>query len=463
MIDALPPYPKMRDSGVAWLGAVPAHWVVRRAKYVLREIDQRSEDGSEDLLRVSQYTGVTKRGKVGDSEESDTRAVSLVGYKCVWKDDLAVNIMLAWNGSLGVSPYDGIVSPAYCVYRLGETALPAYFHQLFRTNLFKDRFKVASRGVVDSRLRLYTDDLYRVETLLPPLDEQAAIVRFLADVDRRIGGYVAAKLKLVKLLEEAKAAIVHRAVTRGLNPAAPMTPSGVPWLGDIPAHWELAPTRAFLRYTKEFVGSFSNNYTLLSLTKGGVVIRDLEKSKGKFPGSFDTYQPIESGDFIFCLFDIDETPRAVGWSKVNGMITGAYSRFICLQPEYAQFLAAYFHAMDDQKAFKPIYSGLRKVISRSSFLSAKVPVPPKDECAAICLAIATQTKHLDAAISTARAEIDLLREYRTRLIADVVTGKRDVRAAAASLPEIVDHAPLPDALTDDAGEAEEPVDDMEEA
>ena len=110
MIADLKPYPAMKNSGVPWLGEVPEHWEVRRLKYVLREQDTRSADGSEQLLRVSQYTGVTQRTRADGVDEPDTRAESLVGYKCVEPKDLVVNIMLAWNGSMGVSHFHGIAS-----------------------------------------------------------------------------------------------------------------------------------------------------------------------------------------------------------------------------------------------------------------------------------------------------------------------------------------------------------------
>jgi type I restriction enzyme S subunit len=113
----LKPYPEYRDSGLPWLGKIPAHWDIRRAKYLLREMDARSLTGQEQLLSVSQYTGVTSRKGREREEEYVSRATSLIGYKQVASNDLVINIMLAWNGSLGVSPCDGIVSPAYCVYR----------------------------------------------------------------------------------------------------------------------------------------------------------------------------------------------------------------------------------------------------------------------------------------------------------------------------------------------------------
>ena len=235
----------MKDSGEAWLGEMPAHWKLRRFKHVLREKDARSATGTERLLRVSQYTGITKREDPDGGIEGMTRAESLVGYRRVRPGDLVVNIMLAWNGSLGVSSFKGIVSPAYCVYRFGSDAEPHYFHYLLRSPSYKSRIKAVSTGVVESRLRLYTDNLYRLKALSPPLGEQRTIVRFLDHADRLIRRYIRAKEKLIVLLEEQKQAIIQQAVTGQIDvrtgkPYAAYKVSGVEWLGEVPEHWEVS-------------------------------------------------------------------------------------------------------------------------------------------------------------------------------------------------------------------------------
>jgi type I restriction enzyme S subunit len=254
-------------------------------------------------------------------------------------------------------------------------------------------------------------------------------------MDRRIRRYIRAKKKLIELLNEQKQAIINCAVTRGLDPNVRLQPSGVEWLGDVPEHWVLVPNRALLRIKKDVVGSDSGDYTLLSLTKRGVIPRDLENPEGKFPTSFDTYQAVEPGDLIFCLFDIDETPRAVGLAMMAGMVTGAYTMFACADPAAVEFVYLLYLAMDNGKHLKPLYTGLRKVITKSTFLSAKMPLPPPPERRAIVDHVRTATRQADNAIERAEREISLLREYRTRLFADVVTGKLDVREAAEKLPD----------------------------
>lgn len=242
MIDALKPYSEYTDTGEPWLGAAPSHWQMRRAKYVLREIDNRWAEKTGTLLSVSQYTGVTKRRLREGSDEPATRSATLEGYKVIAVNDLAVNIMLAWNGSLGVSPFDGVVSPAYCVYRF-RSGNPLFFHHLLRSPDYRSEIKRRSRGVVESRLRLYSDDLFRMPLLVPPPAEQAGIVRFLGAVDRKVNRFIRAKRRLIEVLTEQKQAIITHAVTKGLNPHAPLKPSGIDWLGEVPAHWEVKRLR----------------------------------------------------------------------------------------------------------------------------------------------------------------------------------------------------------------------------
>jgi len=434
MIEGLKPYAEYKESGQEWLGRVPTHWDVRRTKLILREVDSRSTTGKEQLLRVSQYTGVTQRKAADGSDAPDTRAASLVGYKRVSVNDLVINIMLAWNGSMGVSRFDGIASPAYCVYRLNKGAQPWYYHQLFRLPLYKGRIKAVSTGVIESRLRLYSDDLGRIEAILPPPDEQAAIVRYLDHANRKIDGFIRAKRKLIGLLNEQKQAIIHRAVTRGLHPDVPLKPSGVLWIDQIPAGWTMTPNRSLFRLRKVLVGARHKDYQVLSLTKRGVVVRDLDAG-GKFFKEWGRAQEVRAGDLVFCFFDVDETPRTIGLSPALGMISPDYTVMECRDPLVASYLECFYLAMDDQKLLKPLYTGLRKRISKPLFLAAKTPLPPTDEMRSILAYIKESVVEIDKSLDTITREIALMQEYRTRLTADLVTGKLDVREAAAKLPE----------------------------
>ena len=173
-------YTSYKDTGIDYIGEIPSEWSIIKIKHLFKEINEKSVDGSEELLSVSQYTGVTpKREKIDEEEDNLTNAATLEGYKLVQVNDLVINIMLAWNGCLGVSNYAGISSPAYCVYRLKTDHNPKYFDYLLKTEIYKAEFKRNSTGIIDSRLRLYTDKLFNIYSILPPKLIQDRIVEFL--------------------------------------------------------------------------------------------------------------------------------------------------------------------------------------------------------------------------------------------------------------------------------------------
>ena len=200
-----------------------------------------------------------------------------------------------------------------------------------------------------------------------------------------------------------------------------MKPSGVEWLGEVPEHWQIVPNRALLRIKKELVGSNSDDYLLLSLTKRGVVARNMENPEGKFPTQFDSYQVIEPGNLIFCLFDIDETPRTVGLSSLHGMITGAYTRFVCADETARRFVYLLYVALDNGKHLKPLYTGLRKVITKSTFLSAKMPLPSPPEQAAIVRYLDHVDRRIRRYIHAKQKLITLLEEQKQAIIHQAVT------------------------------------------
>ena len=206
-----------------------------------------------------------------------------------------------------------------------------------------------------------------------------------------------------------------------LNPFPAYKDSHIPWVGKIPQHWELVPNKAIMTMKKTTVGEEFTKYRLLSLTKQGVIPRDLEEAKGKFPESFETYQVVEPGDLVFCLFDMDETPRTIGITEELGMVTGAYTRFVCLNEITRDFTYLLYRFVDDQKALKPLYSGLRKVINKESFLSAKIAIPPLEEQTAIVRYLDEADQNIQAYISAKEKLIALLEEHRQAIIHQAVT------------------------------------------
>lgn len=196
--------------------------------------------------------------------------------------------------------------------------------------------------------------------------------------------------------------------------------SGVQWIGEVPRHWNIRRNKDILKECKTLVGDDSSHYTLLSLTKQGVIVRDLTENKGKFPKEFNTYKVIEVGDMIFCLFDVDETPRTIGLSNHNGMITGAYNVFKTknVDPNYILY---YYVSIDDVKGLRPLYKGLRKVIPFPTFMSAKVLTPPHSEQQSIVAYLKDKTSKIDQYVTERERERELLESLKQSEIANVVT------------------------------------------
>lgn len=190
---------------------------------------------------------------------------------------------------------------------------------------------------------------------------------------------------------------------------------------EIPSHWTMMRNRVFLRPKLVPVGQDANKYPLLSLTTKGIVFRDIESGKGKFPKDFDTYQTVEPNDIVFCLFDVDETPRTVGLSSLNGMLTGAYDTFSMSNVVSPQFINYYYTAVDDVKALRPYYSGLRKVVKKDKFMAISIPLPPIPEQNKIVAYLDKRITLIENCKCQRERELQTLNELKQAEIASVVT------------------------------------------
>lgn len=194
----------------------------------------------------------------------------------------------------------------------------------------------------------------------------------------------------------------------------------LPWLPQIPSHWSLARNKNIFQEAKEIVGDNANAYPLLSLTKKGIILRDVSSGKGKFPKNFNTYKIVKPGDMAFCLFDIDETPRTVGLSNFDGMLTGAYTIFHVsnINPRYAYY---YYLSLDDVKAMRPLYSGLRKTINTGTFLGTKIPIPPHDEQNQIVRFLDWKVSSVNRLINIKRKERKMIEAMKHSMVSGAVT------------------------------------------
>lgn len=234
---AFPKYESYKDSGEDWIGEVPKHWDVLRTKNVFRLVAEPApKNNDEELLSVYSDIGVKPRREL---EERGNKASTTDGYWIVKKGDVIVNKLLAWMGAIGVSDYDGVTSPAYDILRARKPIDSKFYHYLFRTQICIDKLKKHSKGIMEMRLRLYFDEFGNIKIPYPSIKEQNRIVDFLDRITSDIDQAIAKKQRLIELLNEQKAILINRAVTKGLNPNVPMRDSGIEWIGEIPEHWEV--------------------------------------------------------------------------------------------------------------------------------------------------------------------------------------------------------------------------------
>lgn len=453
MIGDLKPYAEYKDSGLPWLGEVPGHWEVIPNRALFNEVKDRNHPG-EEMLSVTITKGIVKqKALLEGSSKKDSSNLDRSAYKLVQPRDIAYNKMRAWQGAIGASTLRGIISPAYVVMRLRSAHnLPRYFHHLYRTPQFAKEAERWSYGITSDMWSLRPEHFKLICSPEPPPAEQAAIVRFLDWANGRLERAIRAKRKVIALLNEQKQAIIHRAVTRGLDPSVPLKDSGIPWIGEIPKHWEV---RRVKQATKILRGKFThrprNDPSLYdgpfpfiqtgSVAKAKKFITEYKQTLNErglavsklFPkGTLCMTIAANIGDVAILNFEACFPDSVVG--------------FVPLPKCDRDFLFFVFRAMKQELLVDaPVNTQGNLNVERIGMKG--IPCPTLEEQQTIAMSIEAETATFETAISRLEREITLLREYRTRLVADVVTGKLDVREAATRLP---DEERLPDlAAADD--------------
>lgn len=412
----------LKPSGFDWVGDVPSHWDVEKLGSMLTVVSEKNRPDLP-LLSITREQGVIKRDIEAQDSNHNFIPDDLSGYKVLRKGQFGMNKMKAWQGSYGVSEHTGIVSPAYFIFDFAREVDPHFFNIAIRSKLYVSYFGSASDGVRVGQWDLNQSRMRQIPILLPPLYEQRAIAAFLEVKCATIDEAVRIKEEQIALLRERGQILIQEAVTRGLNPSAPMKDSGIDWIGQIPAHWEMRHNKYIFSLKKKLVGKRAPDYDLLSLTLRGIIQRDMENPEGKFPAEFDTYQEVSPGDFVFCHFDVEETPRTVGLSDFFGMITGAYTVYAPANDVNPRFLMHFYLFADTDKKMRGLYKGLRNTIPKDSFAAFKTPLPPREEQDAIVARIDGQSRRIDDAIALKRDQIAALKEYKASLINAAVTGK----------------------------------------
>jgi len=454
MIANLKPYAAYKDSGVPWLGQVPEHWEVRRLKQLsarsaIYRANVPAQQYSSTGVRFIRTTDITESGEL-------KRSGVFLPAELV-KDYLLENgdILLSRSGTIGRSFLFDENRHGQCAYAgylvrfiPSKKVLPSYIFRFTQTSAFDGFLKAVA---ISSTIENVNGEKYANCVLpLPPLPEQTAIVRFLDYMDRRIRRYIRTKQKLIKLLEEYKQALIHQAVTGRIDvrtgqPYPAYKDSGVEWLGQVPEHWRVRRLKRIARLNP------SKSEVPLALRDGQAVFLPMERvgADGRYDASelwpiselWNGFTYFRRGDVVVAkITPCFENGKGACLEHLPTPIGFGSTEFHVIRPSKA-IASAYLYRITTLSEFRRL--GTNEMTGAAGqqrvpvefIANFPIPIPPLPEQTAIVEYLDAQTAKLDAAIATARREIELLREYRERLIADVVTGKVDVRQVAAQLPE----------------------------
>ena len=414
-------YPEYKESGVEWIGKIPVHWEVKRNKRIFNERDDRSATGKEELLTVSHITGVSPRA---EKNVGMFLAETLEGYKHCSVGNLVINTMWAWMGALGISTFEGVVSPSYNVYQLKNRSeyLPSYYDYLYRTPNHVREIIRWSKGVWHSRLRLYPDAFFSMFTITPPFREQVQIANFLDRKAGQIDELLRIKERNIELLQEKRTVLINQVVTKGLDPNVEMKPSGVEWIGKIPKHWRIRK----IKHIATLVSEKSTPETdAIKISPENV-----ESETGKVLDFYSSYDSIgvkfQAGDVLF-------NKLRVYLSKVIFAEYSGYSlgEMIVIRTSLQQMGKYLFYLMLSSRFIEycnSISEGVKMPRTDvNDILNAQIPLTPYQEQAQIVKFLDRKTQQIDELIATEQRKIELLKEYRQSLISEAVTGKIDVR------------------------------------
>jgi type I restriction enzyme S subunit len=438
LIKGLRPYLDYKESGQPWVGAVPQHWPILPNRAIFTEVKDRDHP-EEEMLSVTITQGIVRQHSLlADSSKKDSSNRDKSAYKLVQPCDLAYNKMRAWQGAIGVSNLRGIISPAYVVMRPRNAQNPRYFHHLFRTPAFAKEAERWSYGITSDMWSLRPEHFKMVYSPLPPQDEQAAIVRFLDHANHQVDRLIQTKKKMIALLNEQKQSIINCAVTRGLDSDVPLKPSEIPWLGDIPHRWTLKRFKFVASISGGQVDPRKPQYCKLVL----IAPNHIQSGTGKLIGEETAAeQGADSGKYLV-------QKSQIIYSKIRPNLrkaTIAPRDCLCsadmypVSPNSTEISADYLLLVLLSLPFTnyAVDCSMRVAmpkVNREALANCWLWFPQLHEQNDILRFVQTASLPFEAVIYRMEREIALIREYRTRLITDVVTGKLDVREAALQLP-----------------------------
>lgn len=442
-------YEKYKKSISPFLEEIPFHW---KETYLSHAYSLSSDTGhtEEQLLSVFLDKGVVSYSST-DQKQVHKPSEDMSKYQLVNPGDFVINNQQAWRGSVGISRYKGIVSPAYYIWRPREDNNPYYMNYLFRDHYIIDQFVLASKGVGSIQRQVYVPYMKRTILSIPPREEQNQIVRYLdwqvSKINKLIHGYQ----RQIKLLEERRQTVIDRAVTKGVRQGRQMHSIQANWMGDIPADWKMIPSKRLFLESKE--RKHPDDKPATASQKYGIILQeDYMKSENKriviATQGLDDWKHVEPDNFVISLRSFQ---GGIERSEIFGCVTWHY--IVLLPQKYV--VPRYFKWLLKSKSYIKALQGTSEFIRDgqdlrySNFVKVDLPLIPASEQEEIADYIEQETAKIDRAIPVLEKEIELLKEYRTRLISDVVTGQMDVRNV-----EVPEYTPEED-IAEEAPEEQE--------
>ncbi len=416
---------KMKDSGYIWIGNVPENWNISKIKYHLKRKELKNP-GNMKVLSVYREYGVIPKDSRDDNHNVTSEDTSK--YKYVKPGMLVINKMKAWQGSMGISEYEGIVSPAYFSYEFTDKLLYGrYIHYLLR-NVYKDEFRRISGGIREGQWDLPAEGFANEFIYLPAFEEQKKIADYLDEKCNEIDSLISDIQAEIDILENYKKTVIVEAVTKGLDSNIQMKDSGIEYVGDIPNEWEIHPIYYYFKERK------AKNYALkeqnlLSLSYGKIIRKDINTNGGLLPANFNTYNIVEAGDIIIRPTDLQNDKRSLrtGLVTEHGIITSAYIDLTPKEGINSEFFHYLLHAFDVMKVFYNMGNGVRQGLNYSEFSKLLIFAPSKQEQDEIVEYLNDKCSIIEKTISLKKEQLETLEEYKKSVIYEYVTGKKAVR------------------------------------
>ena len=412
-------YDTYKDSGVQWLGEIPGHWGCVSLRKFLRIFSEKN-CGDKQLLSVTREQGVVVRDISSKEDNHNFIPNDLSGYKHVQIGNFVINKMKSWQGSYGVSNYEGIVSPAYYTCKL-EGINKTFFNLAIRSKIYVSFFGRYSKGIRVDQWDLSPVALKSIPFAVPPLSEQRSIVSYLDAKCGRIDEWVTKKQKEVEHLQELKQRVIADAVTRGLNPHVKMKATNIPWIKEIPEHWEMRKMKYLFDERSE---KNHPDEPMLSATQSeGVILQSKYQGRVVVVNTgFEGLKLVKVGDFVIHLRSFQ---GGIEYAHDRGIISSAYTILNPKYPEYSAYYKRLFKSSSFIDLLKICVTGIREGqnINYSKLKQFSIPVPPIEEQKQIVSYLDAKCAKIDKLIVNITKEIECIKEYKQRLISDVVTGQ----------------------------------------